>query len=248
VEVHALSAAINDLIDRQREQIERERAFLADSSHVLRTPLAVLRGNVDLLDDGSGDPERREALAHVRAALESMARTVGGLLLLARDEDAVTGDWRIVDLTRLVEDAVQEARARNSAVTLELEPGPVVEVSGDPHQLRDVVAELIENATRYTPAGGRITARTLVAPGGKAVIEIEDTGIGLSAEEAARARDRFFRGYRARLLFPSGTGLGLAIAERIASLHRGELTLTSRPAGTLVRLILPRFEGDPETS
>lgn len=248
VEVRELGTAISDLIGRQREQLERERAFLADSSHVLRTPLAVLRGNVDLLDDGSGDAERREALGHVRAALEHMARTVGGLLLLARDDDSATGDWSIVDLTRLVAEVVEQARATTSALALVLEPGPTIEVSGNAQQLRDVVAELVENATRYTPAGGRVTVRTLAAPDELAIVEVEDTGIGLSAEEVQRARDRFFRGYRARLLFPSGTGLGLAIAERIAHMHRGELSLSSRPGGTVVRLILPRFDSDPETA
>lgn len=250
IEVRELGMAINDLIERQREQLERERAFLADSSHVLRTPLAVLRGNVDLLDDGRSDSEGREALTHVRAALESMSRTVGGLLLLAREEGVGVGDWQIVDLTALVGEVVSQAHATARDDALVNEPAPAIEVSGDPHQLRDLLAELVENATRYTPAGGRVTVRTLALEAGSACVEVEDTGIGLSTEEAQHARDRFFRGYRARLLFPGGTGLGLAIAEHIARMHGGSLELTSRaaPRGTTARLILPRFENDPEGS
>lgn len=250
VEVRELGVAINDLIERQREQLDRERAFLADSSHVLRTPLAVLRGNVELIDDGRGDSERREAFTHLRAAIESMSRTVGGLLLLAREEGATVGDWQIVDLGAVVADVVAQARATAREIALVHDPGSPLEVSGDPHQLRDLVAELVENATRYTPQGGRVTVRALTAADGAAIVEVEDTGIGLSAEEAQRAPDRFFRGYRARLLFPGGTGLGLAIAEQVARIHGGTLELMANASGvgTTARLILPGFDGDPETS
>jgi len=163
------------LFARQGEQIAREQAFLADSSHVLRTPLAVLRGNIDLLEGAGSEGERREAPLHARSALETMSRTVGGLLLLARDEASAEA-WEIVDLSRLASALVEGARTASPALALSAEVAPGLEVSNDPHQLQELVGALLENATRYTLPGGSVVMRVAPGEGHTAVVEIEDTG------------------------------------------------------------------------
>jgi signal transduction histidine kinase len=240
LEAQELRTAISTLVDRQRDVIERERAFFADSSHVLRTPLAVLKGDVEMLEQGVYGKERQEAVAQAQNAIDSMSRTISGLLLLARDQNDLEANWEVVDLAALLPRLVDEATVAHPGLTVRLsEPKGQVEVAGDGQQLRDLFTSLIENACHYTPAGGEVTI-SVEAGGGNVQVDIRDTGIGFSADELQRATDRFFRGPHARRIFPAGSGLGLAIAAQIVKLHRGELRLEpNEPQGAavLVRLL-----------
>ncbi len=239
LETRQLREAFSALTERQRETLARERAFFADSSHVLRTPLAVLQGDIEQLEQGVYGKERQEVVAQARASISTMARAVNGLLLLAREPEAPGSSWEVVDLSALLD--AQVAAAKTAAPTLGIsgEILPDIEVAADPHQLRDLFGSLIENACHYTPAPGSVDV-VLSRIEDDAVVEIRDTGIGLSAEEAVHASDRFFRGGQARRMFPAGSGLGLAIADRIARLHGGSLELLPREGGgTVARVTLP---------
>lgn len=241
LETRQLREAFSDLVDRQREVLTRERAFFADSSHVLRTPLAVLQGDIEQLEQGVYGKERQEVVAQARNSIGAMSRAVNGLLLLAREHEAAPGSsWEVVNLSGLVEQRVAAARtaAPQLVITSDLEPG--LEVAGDHHQLEDLLGSIVENACRYTPEGGSVHISLSRTGDDDASVEVRDSGIGLSPEEASQATERFFRGATARRMFPGGSGLGLAIAERIARLHGGRLTLEpGAEGGAVARVTLP---------
>ena len=239
-EVRDLGNAVAELIDLQRERLARERAFFADSSHILRTPLTVLRGNLDFLSDRSAPAEERAvAFEHARSSLDAMSRTVNGLLLLARERELDGADWEVIDLSEALRsqaDAFASAH-RDLAIEAQVEAG--LEVAGNPGQVTDLFAALIENACRYTPPGGRVVVAA-GRDGDVARVTVADTGIGLSDEDARRATERFYRGSQARQMAPSGSGLGLAIATRIAEIHGGSLAIRpNEDDGATVTAMLP---------
>jgi signal transduction histidine kinase len=239
-ETRELRGALAELVDRQQEVMRRERAFFADSSHVLRTPLAVVQGNLERLEHGVDGEERRAVVAQARAALDSASRTLSGLLLLAREPDQEQPPWEVIELDGLLSSVAASARVTAPQLTITDDLASPLAVAGDPNQLRDLFVSVVENACRYTPAGGTVTISAHPDGDNNAIVEVLDTGIGISTADAAHATDRFFRGDAARRLFPGGSGLGLAIARRIVSIHHGDLAIAPGAAGgTSVRVILP---------
>jgi two-component system sensor histidine kinase BaeS len=242
LEARELRLALADLVQRQQEVLRRERAFFADSSHVLRTPLAVLQGELEILEQGVYGQEREEVMAHARASVETLSRAVSGLLLLAREQEGPADpSWEVIDLSSLLRRLAEGAAITAPKLTVEQEIEDGVEVAGDPHQLHDLFTSVIENACRYTAAGGNITVALRAATEkGDAETEIRDTGIGFSSADLSRATERFYRGPAARRMFPGGSGLGLAIAHRIVGLHRGTIQLDANNGkGAAVRITLP---------
>lgn len=240
LETRELREAITNLIERQQEVLARERAFFADSSHVLRTPLAVLRGDIELLEQGAYGKERLEIVAQARASIDTMARAVNGLLLLAREPEEAGSGWEVLSLTKLLARLVDECRVAAPQLKVTADLPADLDMAGDPQQLQDLFAGLLENARHYTPAGGTITVMAIPDGEGNVTVNVCDTGIGLSEEDAAHVLERFYRGAQARRRFPAGSGLGLAIAARIAGIHRGQLTIGPNDGpGTTVRVVLP---------
>lgn len=241
LEARQLREAFTTLVGRQRELIARERAFFGDSSHVLRTPLAVLQGDIEQLEQGVYGKERLEVVAQARHSLSTMSRAVNGLLLLAREQESAAGStWEVVELGFLLQQLVAEARVAAPHLQLSVDAAHPVEIAGDPHQLQDLFASLIENACHYTPSDGTVSVTVGHNDADDVLVEIRDTGIGLTTADAASATDRFYRGAEARRMFPGGSGLGLAIADRITRLHNGELRLLPNPGGgTIASVTLP---------
>lgn len=237
-EVRDLRASLALFVDAQRQLVARERSFFADSSHVLRTPLTVLQGDIEQFEQGTYGAERAEVIAQAKAAIGQMSRTIGGLLLLSRDGGGRPADWEVCDLGELLAPLCDEARTAYPHVTvLAPEATPELPVAGDRNQLRALFLGLLENACQYTPAGGHVSV-VLEAAGEDAVVEVRDDGIGITPEEASQATKRFFRGQHARALFPQGSGLGLA--RRIAEDHNGTLAIAPRDGGgTVARVTLP---------
>ena len=240
LEARELREAFANLVEKEREVITRERAFFADSSHVLRTPLAVLQGDIEQLEQGVYGKERLEVVAQARHSLGTMSRAVNGLLLLAREQEVSPGStWEVVELAPMIERLVAEATVAAPTLTVGARIITSPDVAGDPHQLNDLLASLIENACHYTPAGGTVEV-SLHTDADDAVVEICDTGIGMSIDDSAHATERFYRGPAARRMFPGGSGLCLPIAERIVRLHGGELKLLPNgERGTIARVTLP---------
>ncbi|TMC05344.1 MAG: HAMP domain-containing histidine kinase [Chloroflexi bacterium] len=236
-ELRSVARAFNAMTDTLSENERRRRSFLADVTHELRTPLAVIRGQAEAIVDGvyPGDAEHLAPIIEAARALEvltedlrTLALSEAGALALSREH---------VDLAALAHDAVAafEARAGAAGVTLSAAAeGDVPPADVDPVRVRGVLGNLLANALRHTPAGG--TVRVAVRRAGDRVeLTVTDTGAGIPADLLPHVFDRFVKGPGA-----TGTGLGLAIARDVVAAHGGTIGIESEPgAGTTVRVELP---------
>jgi signal transduction histidine kinase len=230
--------------------------FVALISHDLRTPLTSIIGYVELaLEDSDTqlDEERRGYLQIVSRSSERLLRLVDDLLFVARLQAGrlVLGRSEL-DLCVIAEQATQEARPRaeGKEITLEFTGGSPVAISGDKGRIFQLLDNLISNAIKFTPAGGRIDVRAVVE-GTDAVLEVSDTGIGIGPGEAQLVFDRFFRSSRVVAEQVPGTGLGLFIARAIVEAHDGTIAVSSRDGGgATFRVELParvaRASTEPE--
>ena len=238
-ELQELATAFDQMagtLDRQ-EQIRRN--LVADVAHELRTPIAVLQAGHEALLDGVAEPTPAE-LGSLRDEVLRLARMVGDLqMLAAADAAALNLSRRECDLASLAAAAAGSLSRRFEAagVTLDQQLSPVP-VSADPHWLHQVITNLLTNALKFTPAGGRVTISTS-QDGAEAVLRVSDTGAGIPAGDLPRIFDRFWRGQRAAQI--SGSGIGLAVAVELAQAHGGRLAASSQPGhGTQMTLTLPR--------
>lgn len=239
-EVGDLALAFNEMLGALEENHQALQRFLGDASHQLRTPLTVIRANLDLLRRSHlPDEERAAILADARDEADRMGRLIGDLLSLARAEAGARLDFAPVELDALLVDSVRRQHQAAGHVRMTVASVEPAVVDGDEDRLQELLGILLDNAARYTPDGGRVTA-DLAIHDGQAVIRVEDTGIGLDAEDREQLFERLYRGRRARALRPSGTGLGLAIASWIVEAHGGTIQLLDRNGGgTVARVELP---------
>ena len=254
-EIEPLVTSFNDLLTRLEQNMELQKRFIADAAHQMKTPLAGLRTQAELALRQDASPEVHRSLEQIATSSEHAARLVTQLLALARAENRMSGQIfapvDVADVARLaVRDWVQPALAKQMDLGYE---GPSaddgdehaarVQVDGNPVMLREMLSNLIDNAIRYTPEGGRITVRVRPEPAAGVVhLEVEDTGLGIPPAERERVLERF---YRILGRDGDGSGLGLAIVREIAAMHGGTLAIddnvyqeSPRLAGTLVRVTL----------
>lgn len=234
-ELESLAETLNAAFDALTEALERQKRFTADAGHELRTPVTVLHGNAELLlrRDRTAAEYRAGLAVQLRAA-RRMARIVDGLLFLARaDAGRYEPERREVDLAALARSACEdfESSAREAGIEIESSgPGPAIAL-GDAAFLRVVADNLVSNAVKYTPRGGRARWRAWTE-NGHACLSVANTGPGIAAEHLPRLFERFYRGApdvdpdRAA---PPGSGLGLSIVDRIVRAHGGTVSATSRP-------------------
>jgi heavy metal sensor kinase len=243
-ELATLSASFNELLSRLDQSFDHMRRFVADASHELRTPISIIRGEADVaLSHDRSAAEYKQALALVLDESRRLSRLVDDLLNLAR-ADAGRVKLRVEEfyLNDLLAECCRSANTLAGArgVTLECPAHDDVAFRGDEELVRRMVMNLIDNAIRYTPAGGRVSA-TLESRGGDVAIRITDTGTGIAPEVAAHVFERFYRGDKARSRQDGGFGLGLAIVKWIAESHKGAVELASMPGvGSTFTVTLPR--------
>ena len=239
------------LSDQNRRLLELDRLkdeFLSLVSHELRTPLTSIRGYLDLvLDEEAGElnPEQRRFLKAVERNSGRLLRLVGDLLFVAQaDAGRLTLERAKVDLAALAADCVEAARpvADQRSIELHLEAVPVPALVGDRGRLAQVLDNLVSNALKFTPEGGRVEVRTSTTDD-HVYLEVEDSGIGIPAAEQPRLFDRFFRAVSATEQAIPGTGLGLAIVKAIVEAHAGRIEVVSAPGkGTTFVVKLPLRE------
>jgi len=234
-ELGQLAHTFNEMLASLDNAYQAQQRFVSAASHELRAPLTVVQANLELLQDGRGrlsDEERSRALREAFAEAGRMARLVADLLALARADAGVPLRRAPVELDRVLLEVIAEARHLTRGHRVEVEALESTTVTGDRDRLKQLMLILVDNAIRYTPAGGRITVR-LARSGATAELRVRDTGDGIRAEDLPRVFERFFRGDPARSRDPGGTGLGLSIAQWIAREHGGEIDLASvRGEGT----------------
>nr|MBF6592277.1 HAMP domain-containing histidine kinase [Ktedonobacterales bacterium] len=263
-DVGALVSTFNDMLAAIERVSDAQRRFVADASHELRAPLMTIKGSLELLGRAPDLPEqeRHAMIQDAFTEAERMAVLVSDMLLLARVDAASSGTYGLheawldeqlrgrrepIEVDELVMGIFRQGRAQLRAkrkdlhlIVTNLEP---ITVMGDPGQLRQAALILLDNAIKYTPAGGKV--RISAARNGKlAALSIADTGIGIEPEDRPHIFERFYRADRARERDEQGSGLGLAIAKWIATAHHGEISIHSQPGqGSTFTLLVPALPG-----
>ncbi len=248
-ELRPLTEAFNSMLARMQRNVQAQRRFVADAAHQMRTPLTGLKTQAQLAMRETDPAQLRHALRQMSISVDRASHLVNQLLALARAEASEHSQQALTPLDldsllhEIVETWVVQALAQN--IDLGYEPAGEVNILGNAFLLREMINNLIDNALRYTPDGGRVTCR-VVAQGDFALLEIEDSGIGISDEEALLVFNRF---YRVDDNGAEGSGLGLAIVREIAELHQAAASLrpntrddAGQPAcGSVARVVFPGY-------
>ena len=227
------------------------RRFITDASHELRTPLTTIRGFAELYRQGAAT-DIEMLMNRIESESRRMGLLVEDLLLLARLDRERPLNLTPVELPVLAVDAVQaaEAMAPERTIALEIRDSPERLIAyGDDGRLRQVIGNLMTNALVHTPADAAVTLRLYAVPGDRAVVEIVDTGPGLTPEQRAHVFERFYRADEARTRntdrVATGTGLGLAIVAAIVREHHGTVEVVSEPGqGATFRVTLPTLSAE----
>ncbi len=252
-EAGRLAAAINTMLDRIQQAFgarwqseQKVRQFAADASHELRTPLTTIRGYAELYRQGAlGETELPNAMRRIEQEADRMSSLVAELLELARLDRMSSLDLTEIDLAELVRDAVADARAVEPRRPISAQAPANFVVIADEPRIRQVLANLLGNVREHTPPDTAVAVR-LSQAGHGALLEVTDSGPGMTEDEAVRAFDRFYRGPRNNN-GTVGSGLGLAIVQAIAAAHGGHAMLRSMPgAGTTVQVWIPFRSADTE--
>ncbi len=241
-----MAERLESSIETVRRDRDRSREFLADVSHELRTPIAALRTFNELLSDGAVKDEetRHEFMEQSRQQIERLDWLATNLLELSKlDSGLVLLDLRPDDLRAVIESAVAQAQpsAQRKGVALTASvPDEPLRQRHDPQRIGQVLSNLIGNAIKFTPAGGRVDVR-LEATSAGAAVRVRDSGVGIDPRELPHVFERFYRGASAHESRAAGSGLGLSIVKSIVEMHAGRITVESAPGrGTEVTVTLPR--------
>ena len=243
-ELGALAQTFDEMLARLEAAFARERRFIADASHELKTPLTVINANAQMLARWAGrDPKvMGEALSTIEAESATMARVINAMLTLAKTDNPEALTFESVDLSRLVSEvgSALQPNARSKGIALELAVDPEWEphVRGEPGLLRQLVTNLTENAIKFTEAGA--VRLGLSHRDGNVDLIVRDSGRGIAPEALPHIFERFYRADPARSRHIEGTGLGLAVVNNIVRVHGGTVSVRSEPGeGTTFTVELP---------
>jgi signal transduction histidine kinase len=218
------------MIARLDESFQHIRRFTADASHEMRTPLTVLRGELEVMAQRQSlDDETRETLGSALEETERLAQIVESLLTISRlDAGEAWMERSSFDLTALVTSTVEQMRllAEDRNISLGCQSNGAVTVEGDRARIKQVVVNLLDNAIKYTPEGGAVDV-SIGTDTDQAVMRVEDNGIGIPEEARSHLFERFYRVDKARARQMGGAGLGLAIVKSIITAHGGQVTVES---------------------
>ena len=243
-EVYDLALLFNQMIGRLERAFEHQRRFVADASHELRTPVAVIRNMTEVaLSRSEQKEEYIQALEGINEETERLGRLINDLLALARaDEQKMQLDYEPVRLDFLAADALEsmESLAEERQVSLASGVLQAVTVMGDAARLIQIILSLLDNALKYTNAGGKVAVSVDICDD-FARLCVQDTGIGISPEEKPHIFERFYRADPARSKAVGGYGLGLSIVEMLVRLQHGTVAVESEPGkGTMFIVMFPR--------
>ena len=239
-----LAISFNGMLGRLRDSVQASRRFLADASHELRTPLTVIKGELQELsgDTHLNSSDLRERVGSVLEEVARLEDLVSGLLVLSRlDAGEVLRERSEVDLALLAHSIAEQMRliAEDRGIAVDLSGLQRTVVCGERARLQQIIVNLLDNAIRFTPGGGRIALRTRQDDAG-GVLEVADSGIGIPASALPRVFDRFFRVEEGRSREDGGAGLGLSIVKSICSLHGAEIDVSSQVGhGSCFRVRFP---------
>ncbi len=246
-QIQGAMAASEASAEQARSSEDRMRRFITDASHELRTPLTTIRGFAELYRQGAAN-DVEMLMSRIESESSRMGLLVEDLLLLARLDAQRPLDRRRVDLLSLASDAVHDAQsiAPKRTISMEVFDGPgTPEVLGDEPRLRQVLGNLMANALQHTPETAGVTVR-VGTDDDKAVLEVCDEGPGMSADDAHRVFERFYRADSSRARTSGGSGLGLSIVDSLVYAHGGTVSVTTAPGlGCRFKVSLPRIADVP---
>jgi heavy metal sensor kinase len=242
-EIARLSVSLNRMMERLEDAFHHISRFSADAAHEIRTPLAIIRGELENALQGTGlTVDLRETLGSALEEVERLSRIVEQLLEMSRLEAGETLVERTrFDFTEMSRNTVDQMRllAEEKKLRLEFRGRKPVDLEGDPIRLKQIVVNLVDNAIKYTPPGGSVSVSTFLQDG-KVILEVADTGIGIPEDATSQIFDRFFRVDKARSRQLGGTGLGLAIVKSICAAYDGTVSVrSSEGKGATFRVELP---------
>jgi signal transduction histidine kinase len=247
-ELKKLAEAINGLLDRISEAYRSQVRFVSDASHELRTPIAVIQGYANLLDRwGKNDPKAlQESIDTIKGEASNMKELVEKLLFLARgDTNTLALQLENIDLATLVDEVLKQTRLIDGDHEYTAELSPVL-IYADEALMKQALRILIDNAMKYTPAGGHIKLSVTVRQG-SACLTVQDDGIGIPSQALPNIFDRFYRADESRARATGGNGLGLSITKWIVERHGGRIEVLSREdLGTRISILLPALEEPKE--
>jgi heavy metal sensor kinase len=248
-ELDRLSLSLNRMLARLEDSYQQTKRFSADASHELRTPLAIMRGELENLAQSPGlDARSRDTLGSFLEEVDRLAKIVENLLALARlDAGDGKSAWESVDLAGLAVSTAEQmcVLALDKGIAIECHAPEPVFVEGDRFRLKQVVVNLLDNAIKFTPRGGKVDL-TCESSNGSVLLEVADNGIGIPDDCLARVFDRFYRVDKSRSRNQGGAGIGLSIVKSIVAAHDGTVdALHNQPAGCRFVARLPRR---PESS
>ncbi len=241
-ELKELARTINSMVDRLERSVEKQRQFISDASHELRTPISVIQGYTRMLERwGKRDPAiLDESIEAISTEAENMRRLFEQLLTLAQIDNAQTlPEFELFSLRPLIEDTVRDFQVIFPGRQIEILSTPTNDLYADRAAVQQLLRILLDNCIKYTPEDGIISLKA-EQDNRSTIVEVSDTGIGIAAEDLPRIFDRFYRSEKSRSKEMGGTGLGLSIARRIAESHGGNITVTSELGkGTRVKVVIP---------
>lgn len=242
-EVGRLARTFDEMIARLDAAFRPQRQFTADASHELRTPLTAMKGQIEVALQRQRDPAAyRQVLQVVNEEVDRLIRLVGSLLTLARaDAGQIPIAFEAISLPDVVGAAVEQVRpvASERGIELQLVPSTAVTLQADEDLLLQLLLNLLDNAIKYTPAGGQVAVGSNIGAG-QVEVWVRDTGIGIASEHLPHLFDRFYRADKARGRAAGGAGLGLAISQWIAEVHGGSISVESAPGkGSTFTIRLP---------
>jgi signal transduction histidine kinase len=243
-----LADTFDNMLNRLEEAFNSQNQFIQDASHELKTPIAVARTNIEVIEmDENPPPEDYRKLVEVlKMNTERMNQLSEKLLLLSKNQQQIA-EYSIINVNSLIGDILKEidAYARNKNIELVFNaPAEELLIEGDYFAIKQAFTNLIDNAIKYNRPGGCVRISTY-KDGQNVVITVEDNGIGISEEDQKHIFDRFFRVDKSRSRAQGGTGLGLAIVKEIIESHKGTVSVKSEPgAGSVFTITLPLYSVD----
>jgi signal transduction histidine kinase len=243
-EIKRLADTFDEMLSRLEVAFESQKQFIQDASHELRTPIAIAQTNIEVaeMEEKATAGDYKRLMEILKMSLDRLNKLSDSLLLLS-EGDQPQMKMSAVDIASILNEVAAEARAKATAANVSLELEPIhgeLSAIGYPIRLKQAVINLVDNAIKYNKPGGtvKISAR---AEGSQIVMQVQDTGIGISQADRERIFNRFFRVDKSRSRAQGGIGLGLAIVKKIVEDHGGTISVESTPGeGSTFRIVLSR--------
>lgn len=241
-ELSNLEEALNSMLSQLDNAFERQRRFVSDASHELRTPVSIIKGYLDILDEwGKEDPTIfNESINSMKEETHNMKRLIENLLFLARsDQGQLLMNYEDIELTKIIKKLIRDTRMIAGNCKVQCWVNESLVIQGDKELILQMFRAIVDNSIKYTEDYGQIIINAIKEKE-YALIDIIDNGIGISEKDVRKIFDRFYRVEEARVKDSSGSGLGLALVQKIVDIHKGKIGVSSELGkGTKMSIYLP---------